>query len=329
MTFIHTICKKNHDVLLAIKYFCFLILFLILLFISGCTSYTPAIHHYATKELPKLTPHYVAIKHGHIEYYDSGKGSPVILIAGYRTDVSSWNREFIAALAAHHRVIIPNNRLVGGSNTSSVSYDAHDLAEDYYQLIQKLRLNHPAVIGISMGGMIAQKLAVLHPEVLGHLILINTAIAGKHAVQPSAKIKNKLLTLPQHKFGFYIAAIDLFFPAKWKMKMAYSLVADRFQPKKYTEIKPNLVMTKQQKLIFNWINDNETETELTTLPLPVLILNGKADSVIPPVNSVILAHHLPHAHLIRFDEGGHAMIYQFPVAIANQINLFLTNHKLT
>ena len=57
--------------------------------------------------------------------------------------------------------------------------------------MQKLNLKKPAVIGISMGGMIAQKLAVLHPERIGYLILINTSIAGDQTVPPTPEIKER------------------------------------------------------------------------------------------------------------------------------------------
>ena len=58
--------------------------------------------------------------------------------------------------------------------------------------------------------------------------------------------------------------------------------------------------------------------------MPVLILNGEADSVIPPINSIILTRTIPHAQLVRWKEGGHAMIYQYPEQIANTVNDFIS-----
>lgn len=297
------------------------------MFIAGCSTYHQSTHQYATEKLNTLTPHYIVTDQGQIEYYRCGNGTPILLIAGYATDVSSWNREFLATLAQHHLIIVPNNRHVGGSKNFSDSYQVHDLANDMYKLIQKLRLKKPAVVGISMGGMIAQKLAVLHPEKLGYLILINTAIGGEKSVPPSSYIKEKLLTLPKNKVGFYLTAIDLFFPSNWKMKMAYSLIIERFQPQMLTQIDFDLVMPKQQQLILNWRHDRSIDKNLNKLKLPVLILNGEADVVIPPVNSEILANTVAHARLIRWPEGGHAMIYQYPEEIGNEINKFIAGNK--
>lgn len=297
------------------------------LFAAGCSTYNPSIHQYATQKLSKLPPHYVATPQGQIEYYRAGHGSPVVLIAGYATDVSSWNREFLATLAQHHQIIVPNNRNVGGSKISSASYNTDALASDMQSLIQQLRLKKTAVVGISMGGMIAQKLAVLYPQSVSHLILINTSIAGDKTVQPAPEIKEKLLNLPTYKLGFYLTAIDIFFPPKWKTRMAYSLIADRFQPQLSSKIDPETVMSKQQDLILQWLSDNATAKKLNKLPMPVLVLNGESDVIIPPINSDILASTLPHAELIRWKDGGHAMIYQYPESMGNEINRFIKRHK--
>lgn len=295
--------------------FCFYLLF----FISGCSTH----HQVATVQFNKLSPHYVSIQQGTMEYYQFGSGNPIVLIPGYATDVSSWNKDFLAVLAQHHRMIVLYNRNVGGTQIASTSYSSKDLANDTYQLIQKLKLKKPAVIGISMGGMIAQQLAILHPDTLSHLILINTSIAGKQSIRPSPMVEKKLRGLAKNKFGFYISAIDLFFPSKWKMRMAVSLATDRFQPLNYSEIDYNAVMPQQQRLIMQWLDDNDSAEKTKEIRLPVLILNGKADIVIPPVNSVILAHTIPHAKLVRWEEGGHAMIYQYPEEIGNVINNYI------
>ncbi|MEO8401509.1 MAG: alpha/beta hydrolase [Gammaproteobacteria bacterium] len=299
------------------------IFFYLTMLVSGCSTYNNPMHQYATENFSKLSPHYAVTQQGKIEYYRSGSGSPIVLIPGYATDVSSWNQEFLATLAQHHQIIVPNNRNVSGTHISSASYQSEDLANDTYQLIQELRLEKPAVIGISMGGMIAQQLAVLHPDTLGHLILINTAIAGEQAVHPAPAIEKKLYGLSKYKLGFYISAINLFFPPSWKMEMSYSLIADRFMPQDITTINAGAVMPQQRHLIMDWLDDNETARKISKLHLPVLILNGEADIVIPPINSTILANRIRHAQLVRWKEGGHAMIYQFPEEIGNKINTFI------
>lgn len=289
--------------------------------LSGCSAYQT--RTYNTEHLKRLHPQEVAIKQGQLEYYQIGRGSPIILIPGYVTDVTSWDRDFLVALAQQHRVIILNNRNVGGSFVQSTHYQAKDLANDIYQLILQLHLKKPAVVGISMGGMIAQELAILHQDKLGQLILINTAIAGDKAVRPSTSVTQKMVNMPTSKIGRYNLAVELFFTPTSKSQMKYALITNRFKPLYYTEVEPQKVMVPQRRLIFAWADDNKAAMQLKKLSLPVLILNGESDRVIPPVNSVILANTIPHARLERWKGGGHAMIFQYPQALADAINAFI------
>ena len=294
--------------------------------LAGCGIHESS-NHYPSKNLNTAKSEFAKVKNGYIEYYRFGNGSPIILIPGYATDVSSWDRAFLARLAQQHEVIVLNNRNVGRSYVHSSSYEAQDLANDIYQLIQQLNLKKPAVLGISMGGMIAQQLAVLHTDKLGQLILINTAIAGKQAIPPTPKVEKMMLQKPKNKLDQYVVAIELFFPAQSRMQMAYALAVERFQPPNYKEIDSATLMPLQQHLINNWIKDNTTAKKISQLDLPVLILNGTADDVIPPVNSLILARTIPDAQLIRWNNGGHGMLFQYPTEIADTVNNFIAQNN--
>lgn len=276
-----------------------------------------------TLSIQDIPPRFAITPHGQIEYYKMGKGTPIILIPGYATDLTSWNREFLIALAKQHELIILNNRNVGRSFGYSTDYDSKVLANDVSDLCKALRLKKTNVLGISMGGMIAQQFAVLHPEQLYKLVLINTAIAGQKSVRPPADIANRLLNMPTNKFKRYQLSLELFFPPEWKTRMAFALIFERFQPQSYQEINLPVTLSPQQHLLMRWLADNATRSKLKKVTAPVLILNGQADIVIPPENSIILTKIFPHATLVRWKDGGHAMIYQFPLQMANVINHFL------
>jgi pimeloyl-ACP methyl ester carboxylesterase len=299
----------------------------LVLSLSGCSSYHPAYSNYPLQNLRYEYHRDAPVRNGNIEYYRFGTGSPIVLIPGYLTDVSSWDRNFLVALAQHHDVIVINNRNVGRSVISSSHCDSKDLAEDTSQLIQVLELKKPAVLGISMGGMIAQQLAVLHPKEVGSLILINTFIAGSKAIRPSSQVQQKMSELPSNVVGRYIFAMNLFFPSSSRMQMSYELIANRFLPPDYKPLEAQAVITQQQSLVKNWLEDNVTSAKLSHTNLPVLILNGESDAIIPPVNSTVLANTYNHSQLVRWKEGGHAMIYQFPEQLADTINQFLNSSE--
>lgn len=273
-------------------------------------------------KLSSVKSNYAPIKNGKVQYYRFGKGSPIVLIAGYGVDTSSWDVDFLQALAKEHEVIVFNNRQVGGTVVHSKEYTAQALAEDDYQLLHALKLNKPTILGYSMGGMVAQQLAVLHPNEIHSLILLNTAIAG-YAVHPSTRVEEKMKTTPITHIGRLVKGVDLFFPLKWKLPMTYSLISNRFLPNDYIENDTRPILAEQQRLVLAWINDKQTAEKIKTLSLPTLILNGESDEVIPPVNSIILANSIKGAYLVKWKEGGHGMIYQYPNEIANVINKFL------
>jgi pimeloyl-ACP methyl ester carboxylesterase len=268
--------------------------------------------------------HFVPVLHGKMEYYELGAGSPIVLIPGYGTDVSSWDQAFLTTLAQRHQLIVLNNRNVGRSIIKSSRYESQDLANDVHQLIVQLKLSKPAVLGISMGGMIAQQLAVSHPNDVGQLILINTVIAGHQAVAPSGAVKKLMLRKPKNQLDRYAVALELFFPPSSITSMAYVLAADRFQPPHYKPVS-TLTILPQQTLVMHWIADNATGDKISQLKLPVLILNGNADIVIPPINSVILARNIRYAQLLRWENGGHGMIFQYPNQIANAVSDFIAD----
>lgn len=296
---------------------------ILITFLFSCNLCFASVY-YSRSMLAQSVPHYAKVVNGKIEYYDIGYGTPIVLIGGYGSNVSGWDWRMIAALAADHRVILFDNRATGGTLINSNSYTMLDLATDTHNLVTALRLKKPVICGISMGGMIAQEYAVLFPKDMSQLVLINTAIAGDKFVQPSLAVQNEMASPPSSQFALYMRAVKLFFPPEWRLHMALTLLNDRFlcSSLKETPTTRNALL-EQQNAIRGWTKDNATERLIAKLSMPVLILNGGEDEVIPPVNAEILANTIPHATMLRWPQGGHSMIYQFPVSIAYSISKFI------
>ena len=108
------------------------------------------------------------------------------------------------------------------------------------------------------------------------------------------------------------------------MRMAIAVPENHFNPyqQNHQEI-PLHILLKQQTLIYQWGKDNVTAKAIAHLNMPVLILNGAQDIIIPPINSMILAHTIPYATLVRWQDGGHGMTFQYPDEIAAVINHFI------
>ncbi|MFH1407352.1 MAG: alpha/beta hydrolase [Candidatus Omnitrophota bacterium] len=108
-------------------------------------------------------------------YYEiHGRGHPVLLISGLNSDNASWAGVY-GKLAKHFRVIVFDNRGSGRSDTSKKKYSIRKMADDAIGLLEHLEIKKCHVIGHSMGGYIAQELAIYYPERVGKLILAATA----------------------------------------------------------------------------------------------------------------------------------------------------------
>jgi pimeloyl-ACP methyl ester carboxylesterase len=111
---------------------------------------------------------------GTVGYRIVGTGPPLILIMGYTATMDSWDPRFVGALAEHYRVVIFDNAGVGRTQTLPAPLTIDAMANQTSALIGALGLDRPDVLGWSMGGTIAQALAVLHPAQVHRLVLCAT-----------------------------------------------------------------------------------------------------------------------------------------------------------
>lgn len=108
-----------------------------------------------------------------LAYTEHGEGEPLLLIMGLGADGAAWESH-VAAFQKGYRCISVDNRGVGASSKPAGPYSTGQMADDYAGLIQALDLGRVRVVGISMGGAIAQELALRHPELVERLVLVAT-----------------------------------------------------------------------------------------------------------------------------------------------------------
>jgi pimeloyl-ACP methyl ester carboxylesterase len=113
-----------------------------------------------------------------IYYEEHGQGQPLIMILGLGQDVATWDFQ-IAELPKHVRLIVFDNRDSGQSSRCSVNYTTETMAQDMLGLMDHLEIKAAHVLGTSMGGMIAQHVALRAPERLNSLILVGTTSWGE------------------------------------------------------------------------------------------------------------------------------------------------------
>jgi len=126
------------------------------------------------------------VKVGDIEmsYRTFGKGEPLLLVHGFGGTMDVWDPTLLQSLAENHTVIVFNNRGVGNTTLGERQFSVSQLANDASGLLDALGMEKADVLGWSMGGMIAQELAVNHPEKVKRLILYATSCGGEEGFVP-------------------------------------------------------------------------------------------------------------------------------------------------
>lgn len=270
-----------------------------------------------------LTVRTASTARGNFAYYRFGKGSPIVLVTGFRATLANWNAYFVGALAQHHDVIVFDNRGIGGSPPVDGGYRVEDLADDTAALIASLGLKDVTLLGWSMGGEIVQQTALRHPDRIGRMVLMSTLPPGSSSTPVDARTLDVLGgDGPDH----LRRVMAVLFPQGEVDRAMRCFVPDMFKPRDYTV--PSIsapVVAAQQRLLQSWYRDEAALDRLRALRLPTLVLTGTVDTVVSPGNAGVLADALNGARLTGVQQGGHAMMYQFPVDLARRIASFIAD----
>jgi pimeloyl-ACP methyl ester carboxylesterase len=228
----------------------------------------------------------------------------------------------VPGLAKNFRVITFDNRGVGQSDQPAGPYSAQMLADDTAGLIAVLGLKRAAVLGHSMGGFVAQALALNHPERVSKLILCATNFGGPRQI-PVTPEAMKVLTdvsgdpIERLKRGILISCAPGFggthaaFVQEWLDWRAQNPIA----PEAYqAQLAIGLSLLKEE---------NSFEPRLKNIKTPTLILFGNEDKVVPPGNAELLARQIPNSQICILPNAGHFFPFDSTDAAVAAITEFL------
>ncbi|ARP80401.1 hypothetical protein CAL12_05835 [Bordetella genomosp. 8] len=267
-----------------------------------------------------LTQRYVITPRGPIAYYRFGQGSPIVLVTGYRATIANWNAYFLGELARRHEVIVFDNRGIGGSGPAAGDYGIEDLARDTSTLMQTLKLRDVTMLGWSMGGMIVQTLLARQPEQVRNAVLMNTAPPGPAGAPVPEQDMRVLSGGPGVTFSQVMAVL---FPANVREQADRCFARDMFRPADYGPVSvPAQVTRSQQAILRAWTVDKRAFAALDHIGVPTLVAYAKDDAILAPRNGDALLQALPGSTALEVDDAGHAMMYQYPRALARRIGEF-------
>jgi pimeloyl-ACP methyl ester carboxylesterase len=216
-----------------------------------------------------------------IAYRRIGNGRPLVVLNGFAATSADWDPSFIDVLASSNELILVDNRGIGSSTNNGRPFGIDQLADDAARVIEMLDVGRPSVLGWSMGGFIAQRLALQHPERINKLILLSTDPGGANADLALADVWSKLIDMSGTPHEQARRLLSLVFPRA--IESIYREFGDIVAAAR-AQLSPDLV-NRQVAAMDAWhrtgIGNRERE-----INVPVLIATGTADIVIPPSKCV-------------------------------------------
>jgi len=246
-----------------------------------------------------------------IAFKSIGDGAPLILIHGAEADHSMFDA-FSAVMAEQFTVIAYDQRDSGATRNPAILYGLDELANDAAGLIVALGYERAHVFGTSLGGAIAQALAVRHPQCIDRLVLSSTFRIGVPPLSINPEVFPKLAAL---RTGLPDTAGE---------------IATYFFPPAHIAAHPEVVRifagnsrSEAQKQRRSAILTQPAQVDLAAIMAPTLVIVGAEDRLIPPAHSLALAGDIPNARTVVIPKVGHVATLQDPAAVAAAVLPFL------
>ncbi|MCA9970631.1 MAG: alpha/beta fold hydrolase [Anaerolineales bacterium] len=257
-----------------------------------------------------------------LHYDESGAGAPLVLISGLGYTAWQWHK-MVPGLATRLRVITFDNRGVGQSDRPAGPYTAAMLAADTVGLLDALGIDKAHVMGHSMGGFVAQELALSYPERVDRLILASTNFGGPRHVPVTQEAMAVLMDVTsdpvtRFKNGLVVSTAPGWAEAHSEMIDAW--LAWRVE----NPIDPAAYQAQMGVGLGLLAETAAFENRLPAVTAPTLILFGAHDKVVPPANADLLAAKIPNHTVHILPNAGHFFPIETPDAANAAIIDFLT-----
>jgi pimeloyl-ACP methyl ester carboxylesterase len=258
-----------------------------------------------------------------IEYEEQGSGDPLLLVIGLGAQLVDWPQALVDQLSDHgFRVIRFDNRDIGLSTEFSdvapptrgqlakaivlgrpmpAAYLLSDMAADATGLLDALGVDRAHVVGMSMGGMIAQQLAIDSPHRVRSLVSIMSTTGNRRVGRPSPKVARKALRHPDPTAATAIEqAVDFF----------REISGSRFDEAEFRQLARTSVERSYRpdgtaRQLAAVIASGDRTEQLQRLDVPTLVVHGLADTLVRPSGGIATAEAIPGSRLLMFNDMGH------------------------
>ncbi len=250
-----------------------------------------------------------------------GQGEPLLLLNRFRGTMDDWDPALVDALANDRRVTIFDSSGVGeteGEVPSTVELAADFVAE----VIRALGLDATDVLGWSLGGLVAQVLAVKNPSLVRRLILAATMPpAGRpEVVWSTAWLEKARTPVPSVEI-----ALSLFYTDSNSSRAAGGASFSRMVNPPAAYVSPSSMVAQAKSMHRFSSNEGGWYARLKEIAAPTFVANGDQDGLYPAVDSAVLAREIPRSRLAIYPDSGHGFLFQYVSRFAEDVLRFLND----
>ncbi|MFW9888436.1 MAG: alpha/beta fold hydrolase [Candidatus Thorarchaeota archaeon] len=253
------------------------------------------------------------------EIYGPLEAPPIIFIGGWASYRWIFFRQ-IPTLKRRFRCIVFDNRGAGRSSKPDYPYTMEMFADDTIGLMKALHIENAHILGISMGGLIAQQIAISCPEMVRSLILVATHFGGPNHIPIPDEIVALLVALPTETISLEQAR-EMRYRATFSPQFLRENTALMNQIDEWVQMYPAPLFAQvHQSSATSAFN---SESELHRITAPTLILQGDSDFTIPPKNAQLLADRIPNSRLKFIEGAAHFVIIEKYAEFNNEVMSFI------
>ena len=249
-------------------------------------------------------------------------GDDVVMVMGFGMPGAIWKPQ-TDDLARDHRILTMDHRGLGESpDVPTGPLRMRDLASDVRRVMDEAGFARPHLVGVSMGGMIAQELAVTHPERFKSLTLIATHPGRSPRTLPGPKamrhFADATFGTPAKRRG---ALLALLYTPEFVAHATPALLEARMEAQFGQRASPRVAAAQLAAVVRHDVTDR-----LSRLGMPVLLVRPGRDVLVPPIGTDRIAAALPHARVLRFEDAAHGVTFQKAAELNAALRSFCAEH---
>ncbi|EHE85915.1 alpha/beta fold hydrolase [Latilactobacillus curvatus] len=252
----------------------------------------------------------------------TGRGLPLVLLNHLSATLDNWDPALIDLISQQRRVIVFNNRGVGFSD-GKVPTTIEQMVADCYAFITAMQLTQFDLLGLSMGGFVAQAFTLKYPSSVNHLILVGTGPQGDSEIAKVGRITT--FDLIRSFLTHRDVKEYLFFTRTPQGKQAGKAFINRLKQREIVEDKAITLAAYRRQLIAIKQYAHDQPANLAQINQPTLIVNGDHDRMVPVNGSYELHERILNSQLKLYPDAGHMALFQNPNDFAALLAQFL-NH---